>query len=98
VFIVVNTGSKNEVLTVYTYLTEGTCSTSIDIDVRDGVIQSVQFHDGCDGNLRGISMLLPGMRVEDAISKLQGIQCQNGTSCPDQLTRALARMRVEGLA
>ncbi len=75
------------------YQTKGTCSTAIDIDVKDGVIQSVSFTGGCNGNLQGISALVTGMKVEDAISRLKGIRCGfKSTSCPDQLARALESM------
>lgn len=76
------------------YQTKGTCSTSIDIEVENGIIQSVKFTGGCNGNLQGISSLVKGMKVEDAISKLKGIQCGiRPTSCPDQLARALESMQ-----
>ena len=76
------------------YQTNGTCSTSIDIDVADGIIKSVSFTGGCNGNLKGISSLVQGMKVEDAISKLKGIKCGfKSTSCPDQLARALESMQ-----
>lgn len=76
------------------YQTSGTCSTSIDIDVTDGIIKSVSFTGGCNGNLKGISSLVQGMKVEDAISKLKGIKCGfKSTSCPDQLARALESMQ-----
>ena len=73
-----------------TYKTKGTCSTAIDIEVNDGSIESVQFTGGCNGNLKGICALVKGMRVEDAIEKLEGIRCgMKPTSCPDQLAQAL---------
>ncbi len=73
-----------------TYQTKGTCSTSIDFEIEDGIIQSVKFTGGCNGNLQGISALVKGMKVEDAISKLKGIRCGfKPTSCPDQLAHAL---------
>lgn len=73
-----------------TYKTQGTCSTAIDIEVNDGIIESVQFTGGCNGNLKGICALVKGMRVEDAIEKLEGIRCgMKPTSCPDQLAQAL---------
>lgn len=76
------------------YRTSGTCSTAIDIEVTDGVIESVQFTGGCNGNLQGISSLVKGMKVEDAISRLKGIRCgYKSTSCPDQLARALESMQ-----
>ncbi len=72
------------------YIPKGVCSNAIDIEVEDGIIRSVRFTGGCNGNLQGISSLVQGMKVEDAISKLRGIQCGfKSTSCPDQLARAL---------
>ncbi len=72
------------------YQTKGTCSTAIDFEIEDGVIQSVKFTGGCNGNLQGISALVQGMKVEDAVSKLKGIRCGfKSTSCPDQLAHAL---------
>ncbi len=76
------------------YKTKGTCSTAIDIEVNDGIIESVTFTGGCNGNLQGISSLVKGMKVEDAISRLKGIRCGfKPTSCPDQLAQALESMQ-----
>ena len=76
----------------YSYKPKGVCSRSIDIVIEDNIIQDVVFAGGCSGNLQGVSRLVQGMRVEDAIAKLQGIDCGGkGTSCPDQLTKALAQ-------
>lgn len=50
------------------YKTKGTCSTSIDVELKDGVIDSVKFTGGCNGNLQGISALVKGMKPEEAIS------------------------------
>ena len=75
------------------YQTRGTCSTAIDIEVTDGIIQSVKFTGGCHGNLQGISALVQGMKVEDAITRLKGIRCGfKNPSCPYQLAQALERM------
>ena len=75
------------------YKTQGTCSQEIDIELRDGVIESVQFVGGCNGNLKGICALVKGMKAEDAIDKLKGIKCGfKSTSCPDQLAKALESM------
>lgn len=76
-----------------TFQTQGVCSKSIDIELKDGVIDSVKFTGGCNGNLQGISVLVKGMTPQEAISRLKGISC-NGrpTSCPDQLARALETM------
>lgn len=76
-----------------TYKTKGTCSTSIDVELKDGVIDSVKFTGGCNGNLQGISALVKGMKPEEAISRLKGIRCGfKPTSCPDQLAHALEEM------
>lgn len=74
----------------YQYKTSGTCSRSIDFEIEDGVVKNVRFHGGCDGNLKGISSIVDGMKVEDVISRLEGIRCGfKSTSCPDQLAKAL---------
>ena len=69
---------------------QGVCSNAIDIEVEDGIIKYVAFTGGCNGNLQGISSLVTGMKIEDAVSKLKGIKCGfKPTSCPDQLAHAL---------
>lgn len=75
------------------YKTKGTCSSFIDIEVKDGIIEEVVFTGGCNGNLKGIAALVKGMKVEDAIGKLEGIRCGfKPTSCPDQLAQALKQL------
>ena len=72
------------------YKTRGTCSQLINLELDGDVIKSVEFIGGCDGNLQGISKLVTGMKAEDAIKRLEGIQCVfKPTSCPDQLAKAL---------
>jgi len=74
----------------YKYNPRGVCSREFLIQVEDGTIQSVQISGGCHGNLQGISKLLAGMKVEDAIARMEGIRCGlKATSCPDQLAQAL---------
>ena len=73
-----------------TYRPKGVCSQLMSIDVEDGRIEKVEVKGGCDGNLQGISRLLVGMKVEDAVQRLEGIRCgYKNTSCPDQLSKAL---------
>lgn len=73
-----------------TYKTRGVCSTAIDVDVENGIIRSVKFHGGCNGNTAGISRLVEGMEAEEAIRRLEGVRCGfKTTSCPDQLAKAL---------
>ena len=68
-----------------TYKTQSVCSRSIDIDVEDGIIVSVKFNGGCAGNTQGVASLLKGMKIEEAIERLEGIRCGfKPTSCPDQ--------------
>lgn len=74
------------------YCPQGVCSRKIEIDVEDGIIQSVSFTGGCSGNTQGVSRLLVGIRVEVAIERLDGIRCGfRPTSCPDQLAKALRK-------
>ena len=76
----------------YRYKTNGVCSTEIifDIDEETKVINDLKVINGCNGNLKGISALVKGMKIEDIISKLEGITCGfRNTSCPDQIAMAL---------
>lgn len=73
-----------------TYKPKGVCSQLMEIDVDNGRIEKVEVAGGCSGNLQGISNLLVGMTVEEAISRLEGIRCGfKPTSCPDQIAKAL---------
>lgn len=74
----------------YTYYPTGVCSRMIKIEIEDNKIKSVAFTGGCNGNTKGISALTEGMDIDEAINKLSGIDCGGrGTSCPDQLSKAL---------
>lgn len=77
-----------------TYKTQGTCSTQIDFDVIDNKIYNVEFTNGCNGNLKGISALVEGEDINVVREKLQGIKCNyKKTSCPDQLAKALSEIK-----
>lgn len=70
------------------------CSKQIDVAVKDGVIMGVQFTGGCHGNTQGVAALIKGMKVDEAIERIKGIDCnRRGTSCPDQLSKALELTR-----
>lgn len=72
------------------YKTHGVCSSMIHVELDGDKIKDVDFVGGCNGNLQGISSLVKGMKVEDAIERLDGIKCgSKTTSCPDQLAKAL---------
>ena len=74
------------------YTPRGVCSRRFQIDVEEGVIRSVQVTGGCSGNLQGLSALLRGMKVEEAVARMEGIRCGGkATSCPDQLAQALKK-------
>lgn len=77
----------------YEFTPRGVCSQKMIIDVEDGVVRELQVLGGCNGNLKGISSLVKGMKIEDVIERLEGIHCgMKPTSCPDQLARALKEM------
>ena len=70
------------------------CSKQIDIQIKDGIILSVKYTRGCDGNAKGIGALIKDMSVEEAIRRLEGITCgRRPTSCPDQLAKVLKSLK-----
>ena len=75
----------------YSHKTKGICAPQIDFEVDGGRVHDVKFHGGCTGNTGAITALIEGQKTEDVIKKLEGIQCRNGTSCPDQLAKALKK-------
>ena len=73
----------------YTYSPTGVCSSRIDLELENGVIRSVAFTGGCNGNLQAIPRLVEGMTVEEVEQRIKGIQCGfKSTSCGDQLAKA----------
>lgn len=82
----------------FRYKTSGTCATEILVDIKedDETINSVQFSGGCNGNLKGISSLVKGRTIDEVVKALKGIKCgYKGTSCPDQLAKALEDIKEE---
>ncbi|ADL02697.1 TIGR03905 family TSCPD domain-containing protein [Lacrimispora saccharolytica] len=76
------------------YKTHGVCSREIDFEVENNKLVHVQFVGGCSGNTQGVSRLVEGMDVDEAIRRLEGIQCgYRPTSCPDQLAEALKQYK-----
>ncbi len=78
------------------FKTQGVCSTHIEIETQDGIVKSILFNGGCNGNAKGVSALAVGCEITSVIERLEGISC-NGklTSCPDQLAKALKSMIKE---
>ena len=73
----------------------GTCSLAVKFDIVDDKVKNVQFVGGCHGNTQGVAALIEGMDVDEAISRIKGIDCQGrGTSCPDQLAEGLEQAKA----
>ena len=78
-----------------TYKTKGVCSREIYFEVEDNKVKNVQFVGGCSGNTQGVARLIDGMDIDEAISRIEGIQCGfRPTSCPDQLAKALKEYKA----
>ena len=78
------------------YTTQGTSSRQITFDVVDNKLTNVRFLGGCSGNTQGVARLVEGMDVDEAIRRLEGIQCgPRPTSCPDQLAQALKEYKAQ---
>lgn len=78
----------------YSFKAHGVCSRRIDIEAEDGIVKSVVFLGGCDGNAKALSRIMEGYSVDEAIERLSGIDCGGkGTSCPDQFARGLKKMQ-----
>ena len=75
-----------------TFEPRGVCSRRIKINIENDTIEKVVFFGGCTGNTQGVSKLCEGRKVDEIINLLDGIQCRNGTSCPDQLAKALKQL------
>lgn len=80
----------------YRFTPQGVCSTQIIVEVEEDIIKKLTVENGCHGNLQGISKLVEGMKIEEVIKRLEGIDCRGrGTSCPDQIAKALRKLKVE---
>lgn len=80
----------------YEYKTKGVCSRKITFSVENGKVHRVHFEGGCNGNGKGVSALVEGMDVGEAIARMKGIQCgMKATSCPDQLAQALEQTKSQ---
>jgi uncharacterized protein (TIGR03905 family) len=74
----------------FAYTPHGVCSAKIEFDIDGDIVRNIRFTRGCNGNTSGISKLAEGMNVDEVISRLKNTDCNGrGTSCPDQLARAL---------
>ena len=79
---------------MFTYSTTGTCSRQIIFDVdNNNKIHNLKFIGGCNGNLQGVARLCEGKDIDEVEALLKGVICRNGTSCPDQLSKAIAQYK-----
>lgn len=75
----------------HSYKPHGVCARKISFDIEDNIVKNVQFSGGCSGNTQGLAKLAEGMTTDEIITRLSGIRCGfKGTSCPDQLAKAVA--------
>ena len=80
----------------YRFEPQGVCSYEMIIEVDGNTIKKVTIEGGCAGNTVGVSRLVEGMNIDEAIKRLKGIQCgYRGTSCPDQLAIALEEIKAK---
>ncbi len=80
---------------MFTYFTSGTCSRQIifEVDEDNNLVCArtrPKFIGGCSGNLQGVARLCEGKNIDEIQALLAGVKCKNNTSCPDQLSRAIA--------
>jgi len=79
-------------MTKHSYIPKDVCPSEIHFEINSGILTHVNFEGGCSGNLQALSKLIEGMKVEDVLAKLKGIDCEGrGTSCADQLSKALEK-------
>lgn len=74
---------------MFIYKTHGTCSSQIELEIKNGIITYCKFTNGCRGNTEGLSRMVIGQNAEEVASRLEGVPCRGTTSCPDQLSKAI---------
>ena len=82
---------------MFNYKTHGTCSTAIDLEIdSNNIITACKIYNGCKGNTEGLSRMVIGRNADEVKATLRGIPCRGGTSCPDQLSRAIEAYQNQG--
>ncbi len=79
----------------YNYKCKGVCSKEIDFDIEDGIVRNVVFTGGCKGNTQGVARLSEGMKAEEIVKRLKGVECRGQDSCPDQFATAIEKALSE---
>ena len=78
----------------YRYATKGVFSSDMVFQIEENIIKSLEIVGGCPGNTVGISKLVENRDIDEIINLLNDIQCgDKGTSCPDQVAKALIDYR-----
>lgn len=80
---------------MYVHKNQGTCSRAIELEIVDGVITHCCFDGGCKGNTEGLARMVIGRKADEVAQALAGVPCRGGTSCPDQLSRAIREYPAE---
>ena len=76
------------------YIDSFKISTKGDLICQKNIIKSVKIKGGCPGNTLAVSAMVEGRDIDEVIKKLKGIPCgTKGTSCPDQLAKALEEIK-----
>lgn len=76
----------------YSFKTKGVCSVQISFESDGEIVKNIEFLGGCSGNTQGVAALADGMKAEELVRKLKGTDCRGrGTSCPDQLAKAIEK-------
>jgi len=77
----------------YTYKPKGVCSAKIEFESDGKIVKNIKFTMGCSGNTQGVASLADGMEAEEIVKRLKGTDCRGrGTSCPDQLAKAIEEL------
>jgi len=80
----------------FSFTPSGVCSAQITFEIDNNIVHNIHFTGGCSGNTQGVSKLAEGMNVDDVILRIKGLDCNGrGTSCPDQLAKALELAKQE---
>ena len=83
----------------FEFIPSNVCSRKLTIHVDGDILLGIESYGGCHGNLQAVSALIKGMKIEEAISRLEGIKCRGSrtqqTSCADQLSKGLRKILQE---
>lgn len=79
----------------FSYKAQGVCSREINFDIENGKLYNVVFVGGCKGNTQGVARLAEGRDAKEVADILQGVQCRDNNSCPNQFSIAINKALSE---